>query len=118
MAWKRVCAANDIAPDTVNRFDVDGIPVVVVNFGDDYRAMPPMCPHEEEDLEESGVCAKGVLTCAEHLWQWQLQDGKPCGPDENDRDLILYPARRDGDDILVAIDEEKRYEYENDEFDF
>ncbi len=118
MAWKRVCAVSDIEPDSVQRFEVDGMALVVVSIGDDFRAMPPMCPHEEEALDESGVCAKGVLTCAEHLWQWRLDDGQPCGPEENDRELILYPTKREGDDVLVSIEEERRYEYESDEFDF
>ena len=118
MAWKRICAARDVGDGSIGRFDVDGIPVVVVGFGEEHRAMPPMCPHEEEALEDSGVCAKGVLTCAEHLWQWQLADGKPCGPDENDRDLLLYPLKRDGDDLLISIENELRYAYEGDEFDF
>ena len=119
MAWKRLCAAAAIAPDSVECFDVDGIPVVVVSHGNAYRAMPPMCPHEEEALDESGVCSKGVLTCAEHLWQWQLEDGTPCGPAENDRNLLLYPVKREGDEILVSIDQELRYDYSaDDEFDF
>ena len=119
MAWKRLCAASDISQDSVERFSVDGIPVVVVNSGEQFRAMPRMCPHEEEPLDESGVCSKGVLTCAEHLWQWTLSDGKPCGPEENDRDLLLYPVKREGDDLLVSIDQELKYEYEDgDEFDF
>lgn len=118
MVWKRVCAIGEIADGSVVRFDVEGVPVVVVNFGEDFRAMPPMCPHEEEPLDESGVCSKGVLTCAEHLWQWQLRDGKPCGPAENDRELLLYPTRREGNDLMVSIEAELRYDYEGDEFNF
>ena len=119
MAWKRLCAAGAVAEDSIKRFDVDGVPVVLVSFGDEYRAMPPMCPHEEEPLEESGVCAAGVLTCAEHLWQWSLADGKPAGPEENDRNLLLYPVRREGDDLMVQIDSELTYQYDkDDEFDF
>lgn len=119
MAWKRLCAVSDIPADSVERFNLDGVPVVVVNFGEEFRAMPPMCPHEEEPLDESGVCAKGILTCAEHLWQWRLEDGTPCGPAENDRRLLMYPVKRDGSDLVIAIDKELRYAYgDDDEFDF
>ena len=54
MAWKRICGANEVPENTAKKFDVDGIPILLVNYGEGYRAIPPICPHMEEPLEEFG----------------------------------------------------------------
>lgn len=117
MTWKRVCSVDDIAENSLKRFDVDGIPMLVANLGGEYRAFPPACPHMEEPLEKSGVCKDGVLTCTKHLWQWDMRTGRECGPAE--KPLLMYEIKRDGDDLLVMAERELVYEYdEDDEDDF
>jgi toluene monooxygenase system ferredoxin subunit len=46
MSWKRICAAN-----TLTNINVDGIAVIVANYGTGYRVFPPVCPHMEEPLD-------------------------------------------------------------------
>ena len=46
-----------------------------------FRAIPPLCPHMEEPLEESGIIANCALTCTKHLWSWDLQLARPARRD-------------------------------------
>jgi len=119
MTWKHVCGVDDIEPDTVKKFDVDGINIVLINLGDEFRALPPMCPHMEEDLAESGVCTGGMLTCTKHLWQWDLRTGTRQDPAE--KDVLMYDVRCEDGKVMVSISEELKYEFEeedDDDFEF
>lgn len=110
MPWKRVCSVDDVAAESLKRFDVEGVPVLIANLGGEYRAYPPACPHMEEPLEESGICKDGVLTCTKHLWQWDMRTGEARGPAE--KALLMYELKCDGPDLLVDIVQELVYEYE------
>ena len=118
MTWKRICSAGEVAPGRLAPFVVDGIAVVVANLGDDaFSVFPPSCPHMEEPLDRSGMCAGTILTCSKHLHQWDMRTGEAVGPAENDRELLRYECRVEGGDLLARIDGELVYEYEDDEDD-
>jgi len=112
MSWKRVCSANDIAANSLKQFDVQGVPILIANLGDEFRAYPPLCPHMEERLESSGICEGGTLTCSKHLWQWDMRTGEMRG--EAQKSLLLYEVKQENDDVLVNIEKELEYEYEGD----
>jgi len=115
--WRRVCAAADVNDGELKRFQAGEIAVVVVGVGDDYRIIPPFCPHMAEPLHESGICRAGTLTCSKHLWQWNLLTGKEQGPAE--RPLLFYQSEvRDGE-VWACVDKELVYEFdEEDDDDF
>ncbi len=114
MSWKRVCAASDVAALCLKAFDVDGVPILIANLGDEYRAFPPLCPHMEEPLENSGIFdPSGVLTCTKHLWQWDMRTGERRG--EAEKDLLNYDVKREGDDILAFVVRELNYDYEEED---
>ena len=113
MSWKRICAAADVPENTLKKFEVDGIAVVIANYGEGYCCFPPFCPHMEEPLEQSGLLESGVLTCTKHLWQWNLRTGDMVGQAE--KKLLTYEVRRDGDDILADIESELTYEYDGED---
>ena len=117
MGWTRVCATSDLEVNELRRFDVGGIAVVVARHTDGFAAFPPACPHMEEPLETSGLCKDGVLTCTKHLWQWRLTDGESAGPPENERTLLRYESKVDGDDVMVLVEQELEYSYEDDDED-
>ena len=73
MSWKRVCSSTDVPENMVKKFEVDGIEVIVVNYGDGFKIFPPLCPHMEEPLDESGIVEASTFTCSKHLWQWDLR---------------------------------------------
>lgn len=111
MAWKRICGADEVPPNTAKKFNVEGIPVLLVNFGQGYRAIPPICPHMEEPLEESGVIVNCVLTCTKHLWAWDLNTLEMKG--ETERPLKTYDVKQQGGAVFANIEEELVYEFED-----
>ena len=118
MTWKRVCSTNEVAQGRLAPFVVDGITVIVANLADDgFSVFPPSCPHMEEPLGQSGMCAGPILTCSKHLHQWDMRTGEAAGPAENDRLLLRYESRVEGGDLLARIESELVYEYEDDEDD-
>lgn len=115
MSWKKICTAADIPENTLGQFEVDGIDIVVANFGEGFRAFPPRCPHMEEPLCESAMLFDGMLTCTKHLWQWNLSSGEKLGAAE--KELLLYDVKQEGDDIYVLVEEELIYEDDDEEED-
>jgi toluene monooxygenase system ferredoxin subunit len=110
MTWKRICDAAELAENSVKQFGVDGIPIVVVNYGEGFRAIPPICPHMEEPLAESGVVARCVLTCTKHLWAWDLRTLEMQG--ETERPLKTYETREENGALLANIESELTYEFD------
>ena len=110
MSWKRVCQASEIAKNGLKRFDVDGVPILIANLGEEFRAYPPLCPHMEEPLEQSGFCEGGMMTCSKHLWQWDMRTGEPHG--EAEKPLLLYEVKQENGEVLVKIEKELEYEYD------
>ncbi len=110
MTWKRICSLGEVAENAIRRFDVDGIPILVVNYGQGFRAIPPVCPHMEEPLAESGIVARCVLTCTKHLWAWDLATLERQG--ETERALKTYEIREENGDLFARVDEELIYEFD------
>ncbi|HZS83230.1 MAG TPA: Rieske 2Fe-2S domain-containing protein [Stellaceae bacterium] len=110
MAWKRLCALGDVAENALRKFEVDGVPVVAALVEGEVMAYPPLCPHMAEPLEISGICDGGTLTCTKHLWQWDMKSGGELGLAE--KPLLLYPVKREGDAVLIDIEQELVYDYD------
>ena len=113
MTWKRVCRTSEVTENSVKKFDVDGIAILIVNYGEGFRAIPPICPHMEEPLEESGIVARCVLTCTKHLWAWNLQSLDMQG--ETERPLRTYEIREEEGALFARVEGELTYEFETDD---
>jgi toluene monooxygenase system ferredoxin subunit len=113
MSWKRVCSVGEVTENSIRKFDVDSIPILIINFGQGFRAIPPVCPHMEEPLEESGVVVRCVLTCTKHLWAWDLLTLNMQG--ESERPLKTYEVKEDNGDLFVRVDEELIYEFDTED---
>lgn len=111
MTWKRMCEAGEVAENSIRKFDVDGVPILLVNYGTGYRAIPPVCPHMEEPLDESGVVARCVLTCTKHLWAWRLDTLEMQG--ETEKPLKFYETKEEGGAILVNIEGGLTYDFDD-----
>ena len=111
MSWKLVCKAGDLADSELKQFDVEGVAILLARLGEDFLAYPPLCPHQEEVLAVSGVCDGQRLTCTKHLWQWDMRSGEEIGLAE--KPLLMYEVRRDGDDVMVRIEQELTYDYDD-----
>jgi len=110
MAWTRICRADEVPENSVRKFNVSGIQILVVNYGQGFRAVPPVCPHMEEPLEESGIVARCVLTCSKHLWSWNLETLELQG--ETERPLKTYQLKQEAGVLLANIEQELVYEFE------
>ena len=108
MSWKKICAADEVPENTLSKFEIDGIEIMVANYGDGYRAFPPRCPHMDEPLCESGMLFDGMLTCSKHLWQWNMATGEMTGMAE--KDLLFYEVKQEGSDIYTNATQELVYE--------
>ncbi len=111
MSWRKICAVSDIPENSLEKFETDGIEIMIANYGEGFRAFPPRCPHMDEPLCESGMLFDGLLTCSKHLWQWDMKTGEIAGMAE--KDLLMYDIKLENSDIHVYI--ENALVYEDDE---
>ena len=110
MSWTYLCKVSDVETNSLKLIDVDGVSILVANYGDGFRAIPPICPHMEEPLAESGVIANCVLTCTKHLWAWDLRKLSMIG--ETEKPLKTYEVKQEGDNILARINGELTYDFD------
>ena len=79
MARTRLCRADECPKNGMKAFEAPGgLKVLVAHAGDRYFAYQAMCPHMEVPLEE-GFYDGSVITCHQHLWQWDVRSGAPIG---------------------------------------
>ena len=98
--WHRVCAASEVSVNGIKEVAANGTRVVVVNTGAGFVAYEAMCPHEAVPLAD-GVCDGAVLTCLEHMWQFDLRSGAPLG--DSERGLTSYPLKQEQGDLFVQL---------------
>jgi nitrite reductase/ring-hydroxylating ferredoxin subunit/(2Fe-2S) ferredoxin len=98
--WTRVCATADVPANGMKGFTAGGVGVLVVHTGSAFVAFEAMCPHEAVPLE-TGVHDGCVLTCLEHMWQFDLKTGAPMG--DAQEGLKGYPLKEEGGAIYVAL---------------
>ncbi len=95
-----VCPRSQVPPNGMIECAVEGgQKVLVANAGNEYFAYQAMCPHQEVALCE-GLYDGAVLTCHQHLWQWDIRTGAALGLAESP--LESFPVEVDGDSIYVV----------------
>jgi nitrite reductase/ring-hydroxylating ferredoxin subunit/(2Fe-2S) ferredoxin len=99
-AWKRVCRADEVPANGMKQFSVDGTDLLILNAGDLYAAYQAMCPHEAYALAD-GVHDGSVLTCLEHMWQFDVRTGAPMGDAECG--LKSYRLKEERGDLFVEV---------------
>ena len=114
MSWIRVCSTTDVPANSIKKFEVaGGIPLLIVNYGDGFRAIPPVCPHMEEPLEISGIVASCMLTCTKHLWSWDLRSLELQG--ETEKPLRPYESKVEDGAVYAFVDKEIVYEFDSED---
>ena len=112
--WIKVCAAEDVSENKIERFSVGDFDIVIANYGDGLRAFPPVCPHMREPLDESGLLNNGVLTCGKHVWQWDLRACTKAST-MTEENLLFYELKEENGNILVDTSEQLSYAWEEEE---
>src|SRR5438067_12336171 len=73
MTRQLACHVTDVPPEGLRECELeDGLKVLVANSGDAYYACQATCPHQDVALCE-GLYDGAVLTCHQHLWQWDIR---------------------------------------------
>jgi nitrite reductase/ring-hydroxylating ferredoxin subunit/(2Fe-2S) ferredoxin len=98
--WTRVCRTGDVPANGLKEFAVNGTSVLVVHTGEAFVAYQAMCPHEAVPLEQ-GIHDGRVLTCLEHMWQFDLATGAPMG--DADTGLTGYPLKEEAGELYVKL---------------
>ena len=99
MTRTRICSRNDLPADSLKEFGLgDGTRICVVNAGGTLYACQANCPHQAVALCE-GVLDGSLLTCLEHLWQWDLRSGEPRGLAE--KPLSVFALEIIGDEVYL-----------------
>lgn len=92
----KVCAVDDIEPETSIAATIDGVSMAIVHAGDgNFYAIYDVCSHEEIPLSEGDIddC---TLECWLHGSRFDLHTGAPTGLPAT-RPVPVYPVEiRDG----------------------
>ena len=89
--WRAAIELDEVWEGDLVTRQIDGVDVLFVNIGGKVQAFQDKCPHAGSPLNE-GFLEGGVLTCATHLWQFDVADGGVGINPKNCR-LSAYPVR-------------------------
>ena len=99
MSKRFVCPRSQIPANGMLECEAEGgLKLLVANSGDQYFAYQAMCPHQDVPLCE-GMYDGSVLTCHQHLWQWNIRTGAAVGLAE--APLESFAVQVEGDSIYV-----------------
>lgn len=99
MQKQRICSTSDIPDNGMKSYDVEGRKILVVNAGQCFHAYQGLCPHQDVCLDE-GYFDGQLLTCHQHLWQWDIRTGDAVGLAE--MPLEKYDVEVAGGDVFVV----------------
>jgi len=99
--WKRVCGAGEVPTGGMKEFAVGDLNILIVNTGTGFVAYQALCPHEAVRLED-GVHDGSILTCLEHMWQFDIHTGAPLGDAEEG--LKSYRLKEERGDLYVSVE--------------
>lgn len=94
-----LCKAADVPDEGLLQCAAGSLRVCVARSGKDYFAFQSDCPHKHTPLCE-GAFDGHVLTCLDHMWQWDVRTGEPEGLAE--QPIKTYRIRREGDAIVLV----------------
>ncbi|MGD0719063.1 MAG: Rieske (2Fe-2S) protein [Thermoplasmata archaeon] len=110
MTWRSTgVSPSKVLPGDLVGVDVDGTPIVLVNFGGPVRALQGECPHLGAALAE-GTLSGRRLTCILHEAAFDVETGAvavdPFGIEPPAGEVPAartYPTRAEGDELWVDL---------------
>jgi len=100
--WKLACRSDEVPANGLKQVAVEGGPTVVIaNAGDEFFAYQAFCPHEDFALAD-GIHDGAVLTCLEHMWQFDLRTGAARGDAE--APLTAYSLKQENGALYVWVE--------------
>lgn len=99
MSKVHICKTAEVPQNGMKGYELeDGSKVLVAHAGQGYYAYQGLCPHQEVCLDE-GFYDGAVLTCHQHLWQWDITTGDPIGLAE--APLMRYEVNVENGELYV-----------------
>jgi 3-phenylpropionate/trans-cinnamate dioxygenase ferredoxin subunit len=97
----RVGRVHDFAEGVIQRFEVQGEDVAVVNWRNRFYAFDDHCTHWGISLQNGYITKDNEICCLFHYAVFDMATGKVLdGPAQED--LPVYDVRIEGDDVLVG----------------
>ncbi|HMG40142.1 MAG TPA: non-heme iron oxygenase ferredoxin subunit [Acidimicrobiales bacterium] len=101
---QRICAFDELEPNTARRFDVDGRHIAVVRLDDDVYAIGDVCSHQNISLSEGEIhTGEKTIECWKHGSEFSLETGESLTLPAT-KGVPVYEVVVDGDDVLVVVD--------------
>ena len=101
LEWIAVATLDDLWEGEMTDVQVGDELILLVHLnGGDVRAYQGYCPHQKTALAD-GKLDGHILTCAAHLWQFNIFTGEGVNPKE--RQLYRYQAKIQDGTIFVGI---------------
>ena len=111
MVWELVEGAAAVLENDMKEFEIDGVGILIARNASGFYAYPALCPHMEAQLA-FGTCDGKLITCMQHLWQWEMETGEPVGMAEEA--LKTYPTKEENGQIYIWFEQEHKYAYMED----
>ena len=100
--WVDACAADEIEPEDVIRFDYGGRTFAIYRSPhDEYFCTDGLCTHERAHLAD-GLVMDRVIECPKHNGRFDYRTGKAMRAPAC-VDLHTYPIRLEGGRVLIDI---------------
>ena len=108
LEWVAVATLDDLWEGEITDVQVGDDLILLVHLGSgDIRAYQGYCPHQRTPLAKGRFDGR-ILTCAAHLWQFNLCTGEGVNP--KGCQLYRYQAKLQDVTIFVGIAREQRGE--------
>jgi len=107
MSWRRVASVDSVLAGAALPVNVDGKEIAIYKIRDQYFSIENVCPHAYALLSD-GLMEDDTIECPLHGAQFQISTGKCLS--QMLRDLVKYPLKVEGNDILIDWKDEVPFE--------
>jgi toluene monooxygenase system ferredoxin subunit len=73
--WQPVVEFEEIFEGFINKVSASGVKLILLRIDGELYAYEDACPHERHPLS-LGELEGDILTCAKHLWEFEIRTGK------------------------------------------
>ncbi len=102
MPPKKIAKTSDLAPGSGKVVEADGETIALFNVEGTFYAIGNTCPHRGGPLGE-GSLEGNTVTCPWHGAQFNVKTGEVLRPPAA-TGVKSYPARVEGEDVLIEFD--------------
>lgn len=70
----KICNVEEIKPNVINKFNINGVNVIVLNVNNEYYVTNGTCPHKGADLAKGTIQDKCIVKCPWHYAEYDLKN--------------------------------------------